>query len=557
MNEQYVREINGYKIKDEEAIRTYENVSSMKSDTKLTEGMYVKTKGYYNINDCGGAEYLIRVKTNSDTEDNGTIHFTQNNLVAELISNEIKVEYFGAKGDGVTDDTEAFTNAIEYLNDLDENKRVLYLSNGKNYILTDTLLIKNNFTLTNKSKLKASITNNTTDIFEIDSESSLNNRCYNIELSNIKFVGTNKLISDTTIQLWNLVIKNCNISGFENIFNLPIYATHIYNNVIYNIKSFGTISGSDNIIENNNITGLANSSDRKDSLFILNGLLLTRFLNNFLTGSLESEKGVYNIIKSQSCKDLTFECNWFDYCDRAGVFINESNFIDIINNTFRGNARITNGNDDAHIVLKGSSNVNINYNSFLNVHIGDQNLTANAYHVFDYSGYIANNVVIKDNKFQIPYYYKINLTNKSLTKGFIIEENSVYNYIDTNINLLQKYSVDNSNSNGIYYYQDNHDNVVCSGTSTANTSIYLNGSYGASTVLFTLRENKTYKAKINDIDSDIQLALFNGSTLIKIFSNNEDYTPNEDTEITAVAIFIQNNKTYYFAKTKPQLFLIN
>ena len=76
---QEVKIINGYKVKDEKAVRTYDTVSDMKSDSKLGEGQHIKTRGYYSINDGGSAEYII-VSESSETE------------YQELLNNGCKIE---------------------------------------------------------------------------------------------------------------------------------------------------------------------------------------------------------------------------------------------------------------------------------------------------------------------------------------------------------------------------------------------------------------------------------------------------------------------------------
>ena len=140
MNKEYFKELNGYFVKDEEAIKSYDTVSDMKSDTKLVAGQHIKTKGYYSINDGGSAEYYIRTKTGEDIEDNGSIHFI-GTLVAELIDNDnINIKQFGAKGDGESDDTLCFTKAISYLKNLELTSHSLEINPGT-YIISSTITI--------------------------------------------------------------------------------------------------------------------------------------------------------------------------------------------------------------------------------------------------------------------------------------------------------------------------------------------------------------------------------------------------------------------------------
>ena len=76
--------LNGYKVKDKKASRFYDNVESMLNDSTLKDGMHVKTKGYYSINDGGGCEYHIS-DIESETEYQEELN---NGLYATLIINE-------------------------------------------------------------------------------------------------------------------------------------------------------------------------------------------------------------------------------------------------------------------------------------------------------------------------------------------------------------------------------------------------------------------------------------------------------------------------------------
>ena len=132
MNEQYFTSLNGYYVKDKEAIHTYNSVAEMKADSKIKEGSYVKTRGYYNVNDGGNGEYLIRTKNQDDVEDNGKIHFTQNNLVAELVINgTINAKQIGCKTDG-TDNSTILNN---YFNE--GNNQGIYFPNGNYSVSTE------------------------------------------------------------------------------------------------------------------------------------------------------------------------------------------------------------------------------------------------------------------------------------------------------------------------------------------------------------------------------------------------------------------------------------
>lgn len=106
---QEVKTINGYGIKDEKAVRTYDTVALMKADRKLKEGQHVKTRGYYSINDGGSAEYYITdTQSQSDYQEN-----LENGLYANLIhTNEIILNQLGTKDETNFDCSPMFRKAF-------------------------------------------------------------------------------------------------------------------------------------------------------------------------------------------------------------------------------------------------------------------------------------------------------------------------------------------------------------------------------------------------------------------------------------------------------------
>ena len=120
-------------------IWSYDTLADLQADENLVDGDFVETYGYYAKGDEGGAKYII-----SETAPSGYYETLTSGLYAEFVSyDDLNVKQFGAKGDGVNDDTTAIQNAVDYAFTYKTTVRVPSSSNY--YKVTMPILLKNRF----------------------------------------------------------------------------------------------------------------------------------------------------------------------------------------------------------------------------------------------------------------------------------------------------------------------------------------------------------------------------------------------------------------------------
>ena len=187
----------------------FNNILEMKSDQSLKTGMTVIVLGYYDINDGGMAEYYI--------SDIGDI-ILDNGLKAQIIiKSQMNIECFGAKGDGITDDSEVIKKASSYSTKL--------LFGNKTYMISHSILITNNINwIGNKTIIKLS------DEFDVD----LNTR------SAIKIIGETN-IEGITVEYQSQFVPN---DGKSSVVLLKVSSgkNHILKNVDFNITEKESIA---------------------------------------------------------------------------------------------------------------------------------------------------------------------------------------------------------------------------------------------------------------------------------------------------------------------------
>ena len=136
----------------------YRNVAEMQSDTSLKSNMTAVVLGYYESNDGGAAEYYIG--------DSGNIALNNGLRAQIVIKPQMNVECFGAKGDGVTDDSSAIEAASAYDTHLIFGNKTYFIE--KSMIITGNFIywlgnntvfqLSDNFQLTDRTAIKISCT---------------------------------------------------------------------------------------------------------------------------------------------------------------------------------------------------------------------------------------------------------------------------------------------------------------------------------------------------------------------------------------------------------------
>lgn len=181
----------------------FDTVADMQ-EYNLAEGDTATTLGYYAVGDGGAATYRI---SDSGTADGGKIIALDNGLKAQLIIKDdtVNVKQFGAKGDGDTDDTAAFTKALAAA------KKVIVNSTDSSY-MTKYIVIPEGKRLVGEDKGKVQIDINrgsSTVIPKADGNTSMENIFINAldeNLSNNRFD-----IRDCS----DVTINNCTFKGFR------------------------------------------------------------------------------------------------------------------------------------------------------------------------------------------------------------------------------------------------------------------------------------------------------------------------------------------------------
>lgn len=268
----------------ENKVVVFDNINDLKSSNVLTKFDFIKTLGYFNLNDGGQSFYYIT--DNELVPNDKNIIALKNNLFAVLINNTpyLNIKQFGAN-ENDTPDTVIFIDALNYCR---QNNLILQLNN-KTYNIDNSIEIDiasdkiegNNakinfngstlFTFKNSNSLPYyNVHNVFKDLFiEFTGENKENTICFdfqneNSEISHISLNTINIKGFDTAINIftnaYHIIFDKVEAFSCENCVKMLSGATNYGENIAFNCCCF---YNSTNALINNNPNGtlsLTNSS---------------------------------------------------------------------------------------------------------------------------------------------------------------------------------------------------------------------------------------------------------------------------------------------------------
>lgn len=304
--------------------KVYNTHQEMIEDSTLLKNSRCKTLGYYNVNDGGGAYYLI-----TDTQPNIYYENLQNGLYAILLNNgTINVNQLGARGDGITNDSSAIQLAINNFND------ILFLE--KTYLLETPITINN----TNSLNIRG---------INKNSKIKINSNIYAFEFNSLKDKTIENLFFDVNNGGGILKTNNSDLDFDFNIKNINGEIRTSNNEIIkivnmhhLKIENCYLVNKSSNYTPTAlNLDGVVNGTINKNNFsYFEKGIHITNNSGFTNEGLIISENLFYQnknqIISDNSNTILFYDINnnVFDYCETYGIKLQNVESSIISNNYF-------------------------------------------------------------------------------------------------------------------------------------------------------------------------------------------------------------------------------
>ena len=268
---------------------TFDTVADMQAFDNFENGCFAQTLGYYAKDDGGAGLYKIRTITGGDVVDEGSIIEIgdgSSELIAELITNEANFAQFGAKGDGVTDDTTATQNALTFAK---ANHLPLTAPEKKVYLVRQHLQVDNLNVDLNYSTLKTDTAMNEMLYINIQDNTNYSDWYGEIQRINIDCTNLQEGI--------NITMGRKKSIHHINLFNVSYYGIYYHTGYEVTIKDCNiTAVGDSNTGASADSVGLR--CDGGDSYFM--DMTIINCANAIYNRGLNFYRGIHAWIRTHS-----------------------------------------------------------------------------------------------------------------------------------------------------------------------------------------------------------------------------------------------------------------
>lgn len=357
----------------------FDTVADMKASTDLEDGDYARTLGYYTLNDVGGAYYKI-----SSTTLSGYYETLTSGLYAELVVEDtMNVKQFGAKGDGVEDDSSSVETAI---------------ANCSNLLIPDGTYLIDKF-ITENNQQVTGIGNVTIKLKGGAAQAGI--RSNNI-VTNIHFESTNDSLPWNRVDIAdrdNIIITGCSFKNFRGSAAAPnawgITIRRSSNIVIENCyfennsqSDIAIVESTDNI-KISNCTGAAlhiniepNSSDANKNISITNCDINTLDLqeNNYQATA----------TKNVTIKDCTIENFRYDGSTATVINCRVNNYSDLSSSSGENVRTCFGGN--LTLINSATFSKNLIEDPYLDTYKRNGTTWKLGYSTFSYANFMSNTI---------------------------------------------------------------------------------------------------------------------------------------------------------------------
>ena len=322
----------------------FDSVSDMQSATNLIDGSYAQTYGFYNLNDGGGALYLIREPEENETA-NGITTFSVDSLIAELVT---EGEYINMKQLGMSSSNADNASILQYAVNTYPKASVLFIPADGDYAFSTSINLGNKaITIKGTSAPDYDKASNTALVFA-SSDGFTNAR--NVTFKDLCIKGNTSTPANKGIT-GGARVENCVICYFNNAIACNYQGPSIITNSDFHHNASNAIT---NPVDSR-ITNCTINDNGGSGINLQQGANDNIIANNKIEWNAGYGISVYNAQHSVICNNI------FDRNGKSGIYLGggQTRTSVITGNVLRRNGASSSSYDASNFQINGSYDANV------------------------------------------------------------------------------------------------------------------------------------------------------------------------------------------------------